>query len=143
MRGTFCKNEYRNTLLCIDSYDNCEMRGQLFHPALDGGLSFNSVMQLLLAMEELLDDMNFPQSFNETRSFAKSPPIGVTPQADLSQRRGKKASFLLKVLFRQNASWQGSVTWLDHDREESFRSVLELLLLLHSALCEERGADNA
>ena len=38
------------------------------------------------------------------------------------------------MIFRQNASWQGSVTWLDKGREESFRSVLELLLLMDSAI---------
>jgi hypothetical protein len=43
----------------------------------------------------------------------------------------------VRVLFRQNASWQGSLTWLEEGKEESFRSVLELLLLMHSALDPE------
>ena len=44
----------------------------------------------------------------------------------------------MRILFRQNASWQGSVTWLEGGRDESFRSVLELLLLMHSALETEQ-----
>lgn len=38
------------------------------------------------------------------------------------------------VLFRQNASWQGSEQWIEGAREESFRSVLELALLMDGAL---------
>ena len=43
-------------------------------------------------------------------------------------------TFAVRILFRQNASWQGSVTWLEGNREESFRSVLELIFLMDSAL---------
>ena len=53
---------------------------------------------------------------------------------------GEKATFFLKVLFRQNAGWQGSVTWLEGGQEQSFRSVLELLGLLDSALSETEKA---
>ena len=47
---------------------------------------------------------------------------------------GKLATFYVRILFRQNASWQGSVAWLEGGSEQRFRSVLELLLLLDSAL---------
>lgn len=39
--------------------------------------------------------------------------------------------------FGKMPSWQGSVTWLEGGQEESFRSVLELLMLMNSALSEE------
>ena len=44
----------------------------------------------------------------------------------------------MKVIFRQTASWQCTVLWLEANREESFRSVLEFALLLNSAL-DEKG----
>jgi hypothetical protein len=47
------------------------------------------------------------------------------------------STFAVRVMFRQNASWQGSVTWVEGKREEQFRSVLELLLLVKSALDQE------
>ena len=34
-------------------------------------------------------------------------------------------------------NWQGSVTWVEGKREQSFRSVLELILLIDSALRED------
>jgi hypothetical protein len=51
-----------------------------------------------------------------------------------SAKEGKLATFSLRILFRQNASWQGSITWCEGRSEESFRSVLELLMLMNSAL---------
>ena len=44
------------------------------------------------------------------------------------------ATFQLRVLFRQNASWQGSLIWVDQRMDAQFRSVLELVRLMDSAL---------
>lgn len=38
------------------------------------------------------------------------------------------------MIFRQHTSWQGVVIWLEQQMEQSFRSVLELILLMDSAL---------
>jgi hypothetical protein len=71
-----------------------------------------------------------------TRSFRPVCPAEEAPSAgENEQRSGKLATFSMRVMFRQNASWQGSVTWLEEKREESFRSTLELLMLMHSAFC--------
>ncbi|MBQ3122632.1 MAG: hypothetical protein IJC14_00585 [Firmicutes bacterium] len=53
------------------------------------------------------------------------------------KKSGKLATFNIKILFRQNASWQGLCGWLEGKQEQSFRSVLELFFLLHSALIAE------
>ena len=50
---------------------------------------------------------------------------------------GKKGTFVVQVLYRQNATWQGTVRWLDTNKTQPFRSVLELLSLMQEAL----GAD--
>ncbi|MBR2009616.1 MAG: hypothetical protein IJ936_05780 [Peptococcaceae bacterium] len=44
------------------------------------------------------------------------------------------ATFKVKVLFRQGASWQGKVEWVEEGMETSFRSALELVKLMDSAL---------
>ena len=44
------------------------------------------------------------------------------------------ASFRLSVLFRQNASWQGNIQWMDDRAVTPFRSVLELVQLMDSVL---------
>lgn len=126
-------NEYRTTIVCIDSYQESEPRGRICNAALDGGEAFESLMQFLLRMENLLDEMKFPQSFTARREFAPlAGPAAVSPGD--GERRGKLATFTVKILFRQNASWQGCVTWLEGGKEESFRSALELIFLMDSAI---------
>ena len=127
-------NAYRTTVVCVDSYDEHVLRGRLYNPHRPEGIAFRSVMEFLLRMEDLLDDMHFPQSFSAVRSFGAPPERTAASPPAAERQEGQRATFAVRVLFRQNASWQGSLTWLEEGKEESFRSVLELLLLMHSAL---------
>lgn len=127
-------NAYRATTVCVDDYRHRVLAGRLYNPALPPeGRRFESLVEFLLAMEELLNEMNFPQSFTAVRSFRESPERASVPAGDRTET-GRLATFTVSVLFRQNTSWQGSVSWLENGREESFRSVLELILLMDSAL---------
>lgn len=58
----------------------------------------------------------------------------------MSNRQKKTETFIIKVVDQQNATWQGSVTWVDEQREQYFRSTLELLKLIDGAL-EKRNDD--
>ena len=102
-------------------------------------MPFSSLMEFLLSMEELLDSMNFPQSFMANRSFSQPTERAAHAPPGGEAQTGKRATFAVRVIFRQNAGWQGSVSWLEGRREESFRSVLELLMLMNSALEAEGG----
>ena len=121
-------NEYRNTLVCIDSYEDGVLDGRLYHPQLHSGEQFHSAIHFLRKMERLLDATKFPRAFGASAAGKGSAAVGTGP------RTGKIATFTVWVIFRQNASWQGSVAWLEGGSEQRFRSVLELLLLLDSAL---------
>ncbi len=44
------------------------------------------------------------------------------------------SSFLVRIQFKQNASWQGTVQWLEEKKTCNFRSLLELLMLIQEAL---------
>ncbi|MBO5339656.1 MAG: hypothetical protein J6A62_01495 [Oscillospiraceae bacterium] len=125
--------EYRTTTVCIDSYQNGVPVGRFYNPYMEEGCKFLSTSQFLIEMERALDTMDFPQAFATTRIFA-TPPVHINGPPEEQPRQGETATFTVKVLFRQNASWQGTVTWLEGRREQSFRSVLELLLLMDSAI---------
>lgn len=126
-------NEYRTTTVCIDSYEDSVPKGRFYNRYLPEGKTFQSITQFLLEMEQTLDDMDFPKAFTETRYFA--PPLeNETGPPGPEFRMGDAATFTVRVLFRQNASWQGSVTWVEGKQEQSFRSVLELILLIDNAL---------
>lgn len=58
---------------------------------------------------------------------------------ELLWRRGAKATFWIRVLYRQHISWQGEVTWVERQKKEYFRSALELLRLVDSALHADAG----
>jgi len=52
-----------------------------------------------------------------------------------------KQTFVIEVVDQQNASWQGSVNWINTGKKENFRSALELIRLIDSALEEDRKAE--
>lgn len=135
MGERFTGNEYRTTTLCVDSYERGVPTGRLYNPARPESIAFQSLSQLLIRLQELLDGMKFPQAFTLTRSFSAER---TGPEKDKgppgAEQRGELATFAVRVLFRQNSSWQGSVAWLEGRREESFRSALELIFLLDSAM---------
>ena len=142
MQNKRWENEYRTTMVCVDSCANGVLSGRFYNPSQPAGERFGSLLELILRMERMLDQMMFPQPFSARRSFApldRAP--GMIPGAEETQR-GAKATFAVRVLFRQNGSWQGSVTWVEGKREESFRSVLELIHLLGSALPMKEQAEN-
>ena len=121
MNGSMWGNQYRTTVVCIDEYQNSVPVGRVYNSAMGTGFTFQSTMEFLKKTDALLDQMKFPQPFSVNRVFSPLP------------------TFVLRILFRQNASWQGSVTWVEQKQEESFRSVFELLLLMDSALCDSGG----
>ena len=135
MRG----NEYRTTMVCVDSYENRVPMGRFYNQYCPEGVRFESLIDLLKKMEDMLDRMRFPQSFSAVRTFAPAPEVGWGASVGSFYRDGTVATFALRVLFRQNASWQGSIQWMEGNREESFRSVLELIFLMDSAICLEGG----
>lgn len=128
-------NEYRTTMVCIDSYQNGAIAGRFYNSYLESGVEFDNLIQFLLEMDAALDAMSFPQSFTTTRTFAPAPkPSAGPPGSDV--QTGKLATFAIRIIFRQNASWQGSITWMEGEQEQSFRSALELIFLMDNALTQ-------
>lgn len=54
---------------------------------------------------------------------------------------GNAGTFVLKIMNRQNSTWQGTVTWVEENKIQNFRSALELLKLIDGALDEEFGIE--
>ena len=131
---------YRTTMICVDSYEKSVPVGRFYNQHCPEGISFYGVIDLIKKLETMLDEMSYPQSFSMIRSFAEKPQTDLSGHVNEISYQGKMATFSLRILFRQNTSWQGSVSWLEGKREETFRSVLELLLLMDSAVGAEAGA---
>jgi len=56
--------------------------------------------------------------------------------------RRRRGTFLLNIYDRQNATWQGSISWVDKNEKQQFRSALELIKLIESALDEAEGGSH-
>ena len=132
----FIQESHRTLLLCVDSYEQKRLQGRLYHCTLEKPSSFSNLMQLLLLVEQLTAALSYPAPAKQRRLFKNSesapfePPVCDEP----GDETGRLATFRVRILFQQNASWQGTVSWLEGGCEETFRSALELTMLVDSAL---------
>ena len=129
----------RTTLVCIDDYREGVLSGRFYNQSLSAGKTFQCLTQFLQQMEDTMDTMDFPRAYNMVREFAPKTE-SETAAAKQEEQTGQKATFAVRILFRQNSSWQGSVTWLEGKQEQSFRSALELIFLMSSALEKQAQA---
>ena len=52
-------------------------------------------------------------------------------------------SFLVKIKYRKNSSWQGSVQWIETGKSQNFKSCLELIRLMDIAMnSDDEEAEN-
>ncbi|MDD3401975.1 MAG: hypothetical protein PHQ72_01280 [Hespellia sp.] len=58
----------------------------------------------------------------------------------MSGDRKPASTFIVKILEQQNATWQGNITWVEENREQYFRSTLELLKMIDGALVKQNEA---
>lgn len=133
---------YRNTLVCVDSCKYGTLQGKFFHPYLEAGEGFRSLSELVLKLEHVMDEMDFPKATVQLRDFSgvsgASPGVAIpwepTVEPAGQKQKGVLGTFYVRILFRQNASWQGTVTWAETRQQVNYRSVLELMNLLDSAI---------
>ena len=89
MQNRVQANEYRNTLVCIDSYVDGVLDGRLYHPQLHSGEQFHSAIHFLRKMERLLDATKFPQAFSTPRAFGASAAGRAAQQSEQDPGRAK------------------------------------------------------
>jgi len=49
-------------------------------------------------------------------------------------REDAVGTFLIKVRFQHNATWQGEIHWIEKDMKQNFRSAMEMIKLADEAL---------
>lgn len=55
-----------------------------------------------------------------------------------SQGNCSNQSFVVEIKSHENHTWQGTITWVEAQKKENFRSALEMMRLMDSAI----GDDN-
>lgn len=56
-------------------------------------------------------------------------------------RSNQSGTFLVKIVNSQNATWQGSVTWVEEKKVQNFRSALELLKLIDGVIGQNENEE--
>ncbi|WP_252198287.1 hypothetical protein [Clostridium sp. MCC353] len=108
--------------IAVDEYDNHCLEGNI-HQIVSGKKHyFCSTIQLMDYMERIL---NSPHNISNV----------INNQAlSVYREKGKKATFVIRILFQQNGTWQGRICWKDTSQIMNFRSFLELIKLIDTAL---------
>ena len=139
-------------VVCVDERKGNDCAGKFWQQYEKRSCPFQTIGDLFFQMEDLFDDWNFPQSSNRPRTFAEETGMEEAELAgkrttrikrgkrvdlsDLHDQKGKLATFVIQVQYRQNSSWQGQVIWAEGNRCEHFRSALELMKLIDGAMDE-------
>lgn len=135
--------------ICIDVLSEGEYSGRIYDKYEKEAVLFGESGQMISILDRFFDTLDYPQASTRYRSFQKpkkgekSPVrkketlVQVHTAEEILAHRGKKATFILHVQYRQNSTWQGKLIWVEAEDEEQFCSVLEFLKILDCALMEE------
>ncbi len=137
----------RQYSIWITSRRCASLQGLIVHHSSGSRQYFESLLEMVSLIDDKLEDLNITWLTAEKRYFRDSPPL---PSAAVDRRKEdrqnnmerlinfdrtlKKPEFLVRILMRQNSSWQGEVVWLNSDKTIRFRSTLELVLLMQEAI---------
>ena len=47
-------------------------------------------------------------------------------------------AFVVKIVSQENGTWQGTITWLNANETQPFRSALEMIKLIDGANCKSK-----
>lgn len=137
-----------NYLVCIDSYSEGAYEGKIFCGYKDfNSIKFKDLHEMLIIVERIMDTIQCPEATINKRIFKENDEdyfdkskIREAKKAmrnfDVNSKKGQKATFILQIKFRQNASWQGTIKWVEKKQTLNFRSALELIKIIDSA-CEQ------
>lgn len=123
-------------LISLDAKPDAGMAGRLYSGYYRRVYAFKNETELLFAMDRLCDSMQFPQASSQSRSFESKytktlvRKVESFMESEIETALQDRATFLVHIKFRQNASWQGSITWVEQEKTQNFRSALEMLKLM-------------
>lgn len=133
--------------VCVDGSQNSDINGRIYNKEEEDPMLFSSAAQMIRKMDALCDRLGYPRASVKFRTFKRSAPrarsgedaVPMKKGENILENRGQEATFVVHIKYRQNATWQGNVTWAETKKSSNFRSALELLKLIDSALGEEEN----
>ena len=103
--------------ICVDEIGE-DVKGTVFSPLQTEEISFGGMTELLVKMDELFDKVEYPQAFQDKRSFDEGKesgnlyrgiPASQRTAPEILDKSGRCNTFDVLVQSRKNTSWQGEV----------------------------------
>ncbi len=141
--------------VCVEQVQDGDFSGLLYHQYADAPVDFTSATDFLVKMEDLMDQWDFPQRGLAERFFKKENrdnarkvhplkadddrlPIEIIQDMNgvrnVQNKKGKLATFVVQVVYRQDATWQGHVIFRERNEKKDFRSALELIKYMDASI---------
>ena len=139
---------HHNTALriCVDKFEDHVVSGRVFSCRLTKPIVFRDLGGLVLRLDDVFDQQNFPQAFQRSCCFlhddkreifaAQDPSEGMSREL-VNAQKGDFATFEVLVVSRRSSSWQGHIDWLDGSPRQEFISYLELMRMADEKLFRE------
>jgi len=150
IRGAILRpSSFSRIYVYIDEYKAENLKGRLYLYNGSKEQYFNGILDMILKADSAFDKMAFPQSTFKTRTFTdkKHQGTNLTEKkwgSDMEHSNSDefcsniqhedKATFIIHVKYRQNATWQGEIKWVEQNKTAAFRGELEMIKLMDSAL---------
>lgn len=135
-------------VISVDSVQNGELAGSIYSAFCNESMRFYNACQMIAILDDLFDQLSFPQSSVNYRKFSskncKTKQFKKTGDNMDSKeiKKNSAARFVVHVQFRQNATWQGTIQWLDENKTQKFRSTMEMLKLMDEAVSSMQDDEN-
>lgn len=111
----------REAVVTVLSYQEGVMKGYLQHPRLERRRSLQSLSQMILLLDSLLD---LEDCVNSPLSLISSECKGLD----------SIEVFKIQIFFREHYTWQGRLIWENMNKEIVFHSAIELIQLMDEIL---------
>lgn len=125
--------------ICVDGQESNEIHGKICGVALKGDLRFSNVADLLVKIDDALNFVGTPQSYQICRTFEGEMKQGranlgsaqrYRSAAEIRAQEGAVKTVDIIIFTRQHTSWQGIVKNAEGKVAGEFKSDLELMKLV-------------
>lgn len=133
----------RTCQVAVNSYDSGLLEGSVQNAFINHLEEFKGTIGLADAMIHL-----FEVGIGRSASGIAPGECKIISEETWGTYRkgGRRATFVIKILYREHSTWQGVICWRETGEKQAFRSFLEMIILMASALesgrreneCEDR-----
>lgn len=133
----------RTCQVAVNSYDSGLLEGSVQNAFINHLEEFKGTIGLADAMVHL-----FEVGIGRSASGIAPGECKIISEETWGTYRkgGRRATFVIKILYREHSTWQGVICWRETGEKQAFRSFLEMIILMASALesgrreneCEDR-----